>query len=80
MVPKHVLAPHRAHSFIIDVQPTLPTTAVSVRVEHIDRIMPTACRLAMVVKHPIKLVVYRLRRFPGNRCHDFWSDGATKNS
>jgi hypothetical protein len=66
MRPKHVLMPHRPHSFVVNVQPTFPTTTVFVRVEHIDCIVPAAGRLAVVVKHPIKLVVCRLRRFPGN--------------
>jgi hypothetical protein len=41
MALKHVLMPHRAHIFIVNVQPRLPA-AVSVRVEHVDRIVPTA--------------------------------------
>ena len=71
MRAKHVLVPHRPHRFIVKVQPTLPTTAVFDRVEHINRIVPATCGLAVVVKHPIKLVVCRLGRFPDNGCQDF---------
>jgi hypothetical protein len=71
MLSKHVIVPHRAHSFIVNVQPNFFTTAVSVRVEHVGRIVPASRRLAVVIKHPIELVVHRLRRFPGNGCHDF---------
>ena len=63
MLSKHDLVPNRTYSFIVNVQPNFFTTAVSVRVEHVDRIVPVACRLAVVVKHPIELVVHRLRRF-----------------
>jgi hypothetical protein len=79
MAPKHVLMPHLLHSFIINVQPTFPTVAVSVRVEHVDRIVSAVCGLAVVVKYPIQLVVSRLR-FPSNGCHDFWTDRATRDS
>jgi hypothetical protein len=71
MAAKHVLVPRSAHSFIVNMQPSFPTTAVSVRVEDVDRIVPAACGIPVVVKHPIKLVARRLRRFPGNGCHDF---------
>ena len=74
MRSKHVLMPHHPHSFIVNVQPTVPTTAVFIRVEHIDRIVPAARRLAVVVEHPIKLVASRLRRFPGNGCHGFCTE------
>jgi hypothetical protein len=77
VAPKYVLLPHRAQSFIVDAQPTIPTAAVFVRVEHVDRIVPAACRSTMVVKYPIQLVVYRLCGFPGIRYHDFWTDGDT---
>ena len=30
--------------------------------------------------HSKELVVHRLRRFPSNRCHDFWTDRATRDS
>ena len=70
IAPKHVFVPHHAHSFIIDVQPTFPTTAVFVWVKHVDRIVSAACGLPVVIKHPIQLVVHRLRRCPGNGCRD----------
>jgi hypothetical protein len=56
MAPKHVLLPHRAHSFIVNVQPTFPTTAVPIRVEQVNRIMSAGRGLAVVVEHPIELV------------------------
>ena len=80
MHPENVLGPHHPHSFVVNVQPTIPTTAVFIRVEHIDRIVPAVRGLAVVVKHPIKLVACRIRRFPGNGCHGFWTNRATKNS
>jgi hypothetical protein len=49
MAPKHVLVPHRANNFIVNVKPNFPATAVSVRVEHVDRIVPAARELAVVV-------------------------------
>jgi hypothetical protein len=52
------------------MQPSFLTTAVSVLVEHVDSIVSAAYRLAVVVKHPIQLVVYWLRRFPSNGCHN----------
>jgi hypothetical protein len=67
MAPKHVLVPHRAHSFIVDVQPRFHTATVSILVEHVDRIVTAAWGLAVVVKHPMKLIVHGLRRFPGKR-------------
>ena len=57
IAPKHVLLPHCAHGFIVDVQPTLPTTTDFVLVEHIDSIVSVACGLSVVVKHTIQLVV-----------------------
>jgi hypothetical protein len=63
MRPKHVLVPHRPHSFVVDVQPSFPTTTVFILEEHIDRIISAARGLAVVVKHPMKLVTHRLRRF-----------------
>ena len=78
MVPRRVIMLHR---FIVNVQPSFPTTTVSIWMEHVDRIMPTAYGFAVVVKHPIELVVRsRLRRFPRNGCHDFWTDRATRDS
>jgi hypothetical protein len=41
------------------------------RLEHVDSIVSVACGLAVVVKHPMKFVVHRLRRFPRNGHHDF---------
>ena len=80
MIPKHVLVPHCVHSFIVNVNPSFPATTVSVRVQHVDCIVPACCRLAMMVKYPIELVLHRFRRFPGNGCHDFWTDSATNDS
>jgi hypothetical protein len=76
MVPKYMLVPHRAHNFIVNVRLSFPTTVarVSVWVENVDRIVPAACGPAVAVKHATELVVRRLRRFPSNRCHDFWID------
>jgi hypothetical protein len=34
----------------------------------------------VVVKHPMQLVVHRLHGLPGNGCHDFWTNQATKDS
>jgi hypothetical protein len=55
MAPKHVLVLHRPHNFIVNVQPSFLTTAVSVRMGDVDRIMPAACGFSLV-KHPTKLV------------------------
>ena len=68
MALKHVLLSHRAHRFIVNVQPRFPTTALSAQVEHVDRIVPAACILAVVVK---QLVVRWLSRLLSNWCHDF---------
>jgi hypothetical protein len=65
---------HRAHTFIINVQPTFSITPVSILVKNVDRMVSTACGIAVVIKYPIKLVVHRLGRFPGGRYHDFWID------
>jgi hypothetical protein len=78
MALKHVLVPHRAHSFIINVQPCFSSTAVSVRVEHVDRIVPAVCGPTVVVKHPMKFIVHRLRRFTHIRYHDVWTDRGTR--
>jgi hypothetical protein len=59
--PEHVPMLHRAHCFIINVQPNFPCVAVSVLVENIHRIVPAACRLAVMVKHSIELVMRGLR-------------------
>jgi hypothetical protein len=76
MDPKYVILPHRVHNFVVNVQPSFLTIGVSSRVEHVDRIVLAARGLAMVVKHPMELVVRRLRRSPCNRCHDFWIERA----
>ena len=52
MTPKHVLVPDCAHSFIIEVQLSFPTVAVSIPVKHVDHIVPTARGLTTVVEHP----------------------------
>ena len=77
VTPKHVLVPHRAHRFIIDVQPgfaaataTALRAAISVRVQHIERIVPAACGHAMMVEHAIERVARRLCESSGSRCHD----------
>jgi hypothetical protein len=79
MAPEYILMPHHAHSFIVNVQPAFPTTAVSVRVEHVDSIVSAASGLAVVEKHAIQLVSRRLHRLPSNRCRDFWTDRAVRN-
>ena len=71
--------PHRVHGFIVNVQLTFLTT-VSVWVEYVDCIVPAACGLPVVVQYSVELVVHRLRRFPGNGRHDFWTNRATINS
>jgi hypothetical protein len=50
---EYLLVPHRTHSFVVNVQPSFPTTTVVVRVQHVDRIVPAACGLTVLVKHPI---------------------------
>ena len=79
MTPKHVLVSHRAHGFIINMEPIFPNTAVTIPAEHVDSIMPVFCGLAEVVEHTKEFVVRRLRRFPGNRCNDFWTDPTAKD-
>jgi hypothetical protein len=78
---KHLVVPYRAHSFIVNVQPRFefPTTVVTVpiRMEHVDRIVPASCRFAVVIEHPIQLVVYS--RIIGSGCHDFWTKKATRD-
>jgi hypothetical protein len=80
MAPKHVLVLHRAHTFIANVEPSFPITALAVWVVHVDRKVTAACGLTVVVKNSIELVVRRLRRFSGNGCHMFWTDRATRDS
>ena len=62
MLPEHVLVSHRAHGFIIDVQPNFPCVAVSILVKNIDRIVPAACRFAVMVEDSIELVTRWLCR------------------
>ena len=62
------------------VQPSFPATAVLLRVENIDRIVPAPCRIALVVKHPIEPVWRRLCRISGSGSHDFWTERATRKS
>jgi len=57
MLPEHVLMSQPGHYFIIDVQPNFPCVAVSVPVKNIDRIMPVACRFAVVIEYSIELVM-----------------------
>ena len=71
MAPKYVLVSHRTYSVIINMQPSFAAL-----VEHVDGIVSAACGLAVVVKHPTELIVRRLRRFPRNGCHEFWTDRA----
>jgi hypothetical protein len=77
---KHVLVPHHAYSFFANAQPIFSATAVSIRVKYINRIVPATCGLAVVVDHPIQLVVCPLHGFPGNGCHDFWNNRAARDS
>jgi hypothetical protein len=69
MPPKDVLVPCSTHSLVINVQPTFPTTALSVLVKNVDRIVPTT-RPTTMIEHPMELVVRRLHGFPGSGCHD----------
>jgi hypothetical protein len=67
MAPKYVIVPHRAHSFIVNMQPSSRTIDIFVRVEHIGCIVLAACGFAVAVKHPMKLVAHQLYKFPGPR-------------
>ena len=80
MSSKHVLIPHRTHTFIVDVQPTLSTATVCVRVEHVNRIMPSTCRPAVVVEHSIERVLCRQRWLSGTGCHYVWTNQPAINS
>ena len=80
MAPKHVLMLHHLHDFIVNVQPRFPAAAVPITVKHVDRVVPTACRLAAMVKYPMKLVVYLLRRLSRYGCHDLWTDREMSDS
>jgi hypothetical protein len=75
MPPDHLML-HLTHNVIINVEPSF-TTSVSTLVKHVDCIVPVACGLTNVVKHPIKLVAHRLCRFLGI-CHYFWTNRTTK--
>ena len=66
MALEHLLVPRRAHSFIINVQPSFLTIVVSVPVEHVNRIAPAASGPVVVVKHSMELIVRWLRRFLNN--------------
>jgi hypothetical protein len=77
LASKYIVVTQRAHNSVVNVQPSPLSIAVSVLVEYVDRIVPAACGFAVVVKHPIELVVHLLHRFPSNRCDDFWTDRAT---
>ena len=78
--PKHVLVSHHAHSVVVNVQPNFCITAVSILVKNVDRIVSAACRLAVMIEYTMKLVLHRLRRFPGDGCHDFWTDRDMRGS
>ena len=69
ILPEYVLMSHRAHCFIIDVQPN-SCVAVSVRVKNVDCIVPAIRRLAMMVEHSIKLVMRWLRGLLKIGCHN----------
>jgi hypothetical protein len=56
--PEHVLMLHRTHRFILNMQPSFPAAAVPVRAENINRIVPAAHRLAVMVEHSIQLVMH----------------------
>jgi hypothetical protein len=49
MVPKHILVPDGAHGFIVNVQPNFPTIVISILMKHVDRIVPAACGLSVVI-------------------------------
>jgi len=51
-----ILEVHLVHSFIINMQPNVPTATFRVRVKHVNCIVPTACELAVVVEHARKLL------------------------
>jgi hypothetical protein len=70
MLPEHVLMSHRAHCFIIDVQPNFPCIAVSVLMKNIDRIVPATRRLAVMVEHPTERIMRRFRGLLGSGYHD----------
>jgi hypothetical protein len=59
MAPKHIFVRHHIYNFIVNVQPSVPTTAVCVRVEQVDRIVSAVCGIAVVIKHSMELIVHR---------------------
>jgi len=78
--PENVLVLHHTHRLIIDVQPsftTIITTAsratVTVRVEHIERVVSAACGRAVVVEHTIEHVAGGLSGSSRSRCHDIYT-------
>ena len=58
--PEHVLVSHPGHCFIINVQPNFRCVATPVRGKNIHRIVPAACRFAVMVKHSMELVMWRV--------------------
>ena len=54
--PEHVLMPDLTHSFIVNMQPSLPIATVSARMKQIHRIVPNIGSHTMVVKHAIECV------------------------
>jgi hypothetical protein len=70
MLPEHVLVLHRAHCFIIDVQPDFPCVAVTVRAKDVHRIVPAACRFAVMVEDSIELVIRWLCGSLSSRYHN----------
>jgi hypothetical protein len=57
MLPEYILISHPGHCFIVDVQPNIPCAAVFVRANDIHRIVPAACRFAVMVEDSIELVI-----------------------
>ena len=47
---KHVLVPNSAHDFIVDMQPSFPTTTAPILVEYVNRIVLTVCGVAMMAQ------------------------------
>jgi hypothetical protein len=75
--PENVLVPHRSHGLIIDVQPSLtttvataPCTAITVRVEYMQRIVSTARGHTVVVEDTIERIARGLSGSSGSRGHD----------
>ena len=70
MLPKHVLMSHRAQYFIVNVQPIFPCVAVSVLMKNIDRIMSATSRLAVMIEHPTKRIMRRIRGLSDSGYHN----------